>query len=136
MQKSTFVKRCAAMPVQWIVACCFVFLGNQLSYAATCTVTPATNAPNDHTVLMLAPTLAALGDGSLSGDLCTSLEAVQAIGLGLDVEIDDAPAWGAKTQAHFATYRAIVLGDADCPGENAVAVGGSEPVTRAVAPSH
>ncbi len=131
MQNSTLLKKYAAMPVQWIMTCCLVFLGSQLSYAATCTTTPASNAPNDHTVLMLATTLTD-STGNPAGDLCASLEAVQANALDLDVEIDDAAAWGAKTQAQFATYRAIVLGDADCPTETSGTVG-DESVQAAVA---
>lgn len=72
-------------------------------------------ASDSNTVLMLRATV--------TGD-CASLEAVQAQSLNLNVEIDDDAAWGAKIQAEFATYRAIVLGDPDC-------VGGTVPITAA-----
>jgi hypothetical protein len=43
-----------------------------------------------------------------------SVEAVQAAALGFTVEMADAAQWGAKTQAEFATYRALILGDNKC----------------------
>jgi hypothetical protein len=116
-----------------ILACCFIFLSSQLSHA-TCTPVNGgggIGASDSNTVLMLATTLTD-NLGNPGGNLCTSLEAVQAQAspLNLNVEIDDAAAWGAKTQTQFATYRAIVLGDADCPNETAGAVGDA-PVTAA-----
>jgi hypothetical protein len=102
-----------------ILACCFIFLSSQLAHATgACTIVPATQAPDNNTVLMLASTLTDSA-GNAGGDLCTSVEAVQANALGFNVEIDDAAAWGAKSTANFATYRAIVLGDPDCVSGNA-----------------
>ncbi len=107
-----------------VVICCFVFFGSQAAHATSCTLVGAASgvpASTDATVLMLGTTLTD-NTGSPAGDLCTSLEATQAQALGFNVEIDAAAAWGAKTQAQFATYSAIVLGDADCPNETAGAV--------------
>lgn len=111
-----------------ILACCFIFLSSQLSHATgTCTTVSEGSIgapPGNNTVLMLATTLTASAESP--GDLCTSLEAVQAMAspLNLNVEIDEATAWGAKSTAQFATYRAIVLGDPDC-------VAGTGPITEA-----
>lgn len=116
-----------------VLLCCSVCLGTQLSFASCATVSGGggMGASDNNTVLMLGPTLTD-SVGSPSGNLCTSLEAVQAMAspLNYNVEIDDAAQWGAKTQTQFATYRAIVLGDADCPNETAGAVGDS-PVAAA-----
>src|SRR6478672_3168916 len=100
-----------------ILACCFIFLSSQLSHATACNVVLAGSgipATDSLTVLMLATTLT--DNGNPGGNLCNSLEATQAQAspLNLNVEIDDAAAWGAKSTAQFATYRAIVLGDPDC----------------------
>jgi hypothetical protein len=115
------------------VLCCFVCLGSQLSFGSCTTVIGGggVGASDNITVLMLGPTLTD-STGNPTGNLCTSLEAVEAMAapLNYNVEIDDAAAWGAKTATQFATYRAIVLGDADCPNETAGAVGDS-PVTAA-----
>jgi hypothetical protein len=46
----------------------------------------------------------------------TSIEATQALALGFDVVINDAPTWSSMTQADFASYRAIILGDPNCQG--------------------
>lgn len=101
-----------------ILACCFIFLSSQLSHAVCNTLTGGSGvgATDNITVLMLATTLK--GGTDTPTDLCTSLEVVQANALGLNVEIDDATAWGAKSTANFATYRAIVLGDPDCVATN------------------
>lgn len=116
-----------------ILACCFVFLSSQLSHASgACTTTPATQAPTNNWVLILAPTLADSNGKPTSinpnANLCTSLEAVKANDLGFDVEIDDAAAWGAKSTAQFATYGAIVLGDPNCTSG-----GDTTPITAAEA---
>src|SRR5437868_980686 len=108
-----------------------LLLGSQLAHA-TCTSVSGgsgTGATDGSTVLMLASTLAEAGNPG--GNLCNSLEAVRANALSLNVEIDDAAAWGAKTTAQFASYRAIVLGDADCPDETQTGVSGDSPVTAA-----
>lgn len=60
------------------------------------------DAPSDHSVVILAPTV--LGGGG-------SVEAVQALALGFDVVINNADFWGDMTQANFESYRAIILGD-------------------------
>ena len=120
-----------------ILACCFVFLGGQLSHAATCNAITGgggINAPDNNTVLMLATTLA--DSAGTAGNLCTSLEAVQAQAspLNLNVEIDDAAAWGAKSQAQFATYRGIVLGDPNCAVSTA-SITGAESTTETWGPA-
>ena len=98
-----------------VLLCGFVFFSSQ-SARATCTPVnggSGVGATDTNTVLMLATTLTD-SSGSLTGNLCTSVEAVQANALGFNVEIDDAAAWGAKSTAQFASYRAIVLGDPNC----------------------
>src|SRR5262245_56682732 len=57
--------------------------------------------------LILGPTVT----GGLS-----SIEAQEAIALGLTVEIATEAAWAAKTTADFAGYRVIILGDPTCSG--------------------
>ncbi len=42
----------------------------------------------------------------------SSVEYLQAVDLGFTVELADASQWAAKSQADFATYRALILGDA------------------------
>jgi LPXTG-site transpeptidase (sortase) family protein len=75
-------------------------------------VTPAQAAPlsagaaDDHTVLILSTT-------SSNG-----VESAQATALGFTVEMADATQWGAKSTADFATYRALILGDARCSGQS------------------
>jgi hypothetical protein len=111
-----------------IMACFFIFLSSQLSNATgTCTTVTGGSGfgvTDNNTVLMLATTLTD-NTGSPAGNLCTSVEAAQANALNFNVEIDDAAAWGAKSTANFATYRAIVLGDPDCVGP------GTGPITEA-----
>jgi hypothetical protein len=110
--------------VSFVVLCCFAFFGSQSAHASvaqpTCTtiLSGSAGANDTVTVLMLGATLVD-SSGSPTGNLCTSLEATQAQALGFNVEIDNDTAWQAKTQAQFATYRAIVLGDANCPNETA-----------------
>lgn len=65
----------------------------------------AGNAPSSNSVVVLATTVT----GGAS-----SVEAVEAIALGYDVVINNAATWGAMTQANFASYRAIILGDPSC----------------------
>ncbi len=65
----------------------------------------AAGAANDHTVLILGPTV--------TGG-AASREAVAAIAIGMDVEVATAAQWAAKTTADFATYRALILGDPTC----------------------
>jgi len=137
VQKSNFFKKFAVISGQFLIAYCLILFSSKVSYAdVICTMTPSPGAAQPDTVLMLASTLAD-SSGNLAGsevDLCTSLEATQAMALNFNVEIDDAAAWGAKTQAQFATYRAIVLGDADCPSEKGPDFPqGDEPVHPAVA---
>jgi cysteine-rich repeat protein len=48
-----------------------------------------------------------------------SPEATAARNLGYTVELASDAAWGAKTAADFATYRALILGDAHCTGLSA-----------------
>lgn len=67
----------------------------------------AAGAANDHTVLILGPTV--LGGAS-------SLEALAAVAAGMTVEVVDNAGWAAKTAADFATYRALILGDPRCSG--------------------
>jgi hypothetical protein len=43
-----------------------------------------------------------------------SIEATQAVALGFEVVINDAATWSSMTQADFASYRAIILGDPSC----------------------
>src|SRR5438105_10743419 len=71
-----------------ILACCVVFLGSQLSHAVGCITVPAPSAPDSNTVLLLATTLTD-NSGNAAGNLCTSVEATQAVALGFNVEIDD-----------------------------------------------
>jgi LPXTG-site transpeptidase (sortase) family protein len=68
-------------------------------------------AANDHTVLIL--------DTSVSGGV-NSTEALQAVALGYSVEMASAAQWAAKTQAEFATYRALILGDNRCSAINSI----------------
>lgn len=76
---------------------------------AVCLVAPhfahgarGAGAPDDHTVLILAPTVS-------SGQ--SSAEAVLARNLGFTTEVVAAAGWLAKSSADFSTYRAIILGD-------------------------
>src|SRR5439155_466076 len=77
----------------------------------------ATGAANDHTVLILNPTV--------TGG-AASLEAASAAARGMTVELVGNADWASKSQADFATYRAIILGDPTC-------VTGTGPVTAAIA---
>jgi uncharacterized repeat protein (TIGR01451 family)/uncharacterized repeat protein (TIGR02543 family) len=65
----------------------------------------AAGAPNSKTVLIL--------DTSVVNG-ASSVEAVQAAALGFTVEMASASQWAAKSQADFATYRALILGDHTC----------------------
>lgn len=67
----------------------------------------AAGAANDHTVLILGPTV--------SGG-ASSIEAQAAITAGMTVEVVDNAGWAAKSAADFATYRALILGDPTCSG--------------------
>lgn len=116
MKIFSFIRR-QMMPL--VVLCCFASFGSQSAHAG-CNVVlggSGVGALDNMTVLILQATI--------TGD-CSSLEALQAQAapLGLNVEIDDDAAWGAKTQAQFATYRAIILGDPNC-------VLGTVPITAA-----
>ena len=51
--------------------------------------------------------------GTVTGGT-NSVEAKAAQGLGYTVEVVNDAVWGVKTSADFATYRAIILGDANC----------------------
>lgn len=72
----------------------------------------AAPAPDANSVLILDPTVSG-GAGSR--------EAVLAAANGFTVVVDSAVAWGARTTAEFATFRAIILGDATCTSVGAVA---------------
>jgi|SRR5882724_11587639 len=61
------------------------------------------------TVLILADTV--FGDVS-------SLEAQAAENVGYTVEVVDSAGWLAKSQAQFASYRALILGDPNCVGDD------------------
>jgi cysteine-rich repeat protein len=69
-------------------------------------------APNSNSVLILGSTVSG-GAGSR--------EAVFAAANGFTVVVDSAAAWGARTTADFATFRAIILGDATCTSLGVVA---------------
>ncbi len=64
------------------------------------------------TVLILGPTV--------SGG-ASSVEATAAVAAGYTVEVVDAMTWAGKSAADFATYRAIILGDATCDDISAIA---------------
>jgi hypothetical protein len=125
MKIFTFVRR---QMVPLVVLGCFAFFDSPSAHATTCAtvLSGSIGASDTVTVLLLRATLAS----SIGTDMCTSLEATKAQALGFNVEIDSDTAWEAKTQAQFATYRAIVLGDANCPNQNGGAVLDS-PVTAA-----
>jgi hypothetical protein len=72
----------------------------------------AAGAANDHTVLILGPTV--------SGG-ASSREALAATALGLTVEVATAAQWGAKSSADFGTYIALIMGDATCTTIPAIA---------------
>lgn len=82
----------------------------------------ASGAANDHTVIVLGSTV--------SGG-ASSREAVFANGAGYDVEVVDGSTWSSKTAAEFATYRALILGDATCSGIGTYAITDAE-ANRAV----
>ena len=65
----------------------------------------AAGAADAYTVLILGPTVSGGED---------SVEAIKAKELGYTVEIVDNAGWAAKSAADFATYRALILGDATC----------------------
>lgn len=65
----------------------------------------AAGAANDHTVLVLGPTVT----GGAS-----SVEATAAAAIGMSIEVVDNAGWAAKSTADFATYRALIIGDATC----------------------
>ncbi|MBI3249837.1 MAG: DUF4215 domain-containing protein [Deltaproteobacteria bacterium] len=71
----------------------------------------AAGAASDHTVLILGSTV--------SGG-ASSVEATAATAAGYDVEVVDDATWSGKSAADFATYRAIILGDAFCAGVSAI----------------
>jgi len=72
----------------------------------------AAGAADDHTVLILGPTV--------TGG-AASREAAAAGAIGMNVEVASAAQWAAKTTADFATYRALILGDATCTSLSAAA---------------
>jgi hypothetical protein len=77
----------------------------------TCSVNsnPEVGSPaaNANTVLILEPTVA-------GG--CSSQEAVQSLAEGYFVEVASSSQWAVKTEAQFATYRALILGDGQTGG--------------------
>lgn len=79
--------------------------------AATVHINLAGNAPSPNSVVILNTTV----NGAAG-----SVEAVQALGLGYDVVINDAATWGGMTQANFASYRAIILGDPFCQSATSI----------------
>lgn len=68
----------------------------------------AAPAPDANSVLIL--------DTTVTGG-ASSVEAVQATSLGLTPVVVDAATWAAMTTAEFASYRALILGDATCNGD-------------------
>lgn len=92
-------------------------LWQTLALAVGCGLAPipttlASGAGDDSTVLIL--------DTTVSGG-AGSREAQAAVLAGMSVEVVTAAGWAAKTTAEFATYRALVLGDATCGGSAAAA---------------
>ena len=87
------------------VSTLFPFLAVAAALCLSASRVYAAGAPNDHTVLIL--------DSTVSGGT-SSLEATQATAQGFTVEVVSDAVWGAKTQAEFGTYRALILGDPDC----------------------
>lgn len=77
---------------------------------------PNTLAQVENKVLILGPTV--------SGG-ASSREAQAAVAAGMTVEVVDNAGWAAKTQADFAKYRALILGDATCTGLGAVTAANS-----------
>jgi len=77
------------------------------AFAFTLPIARGAPAPDSNTVLIL---------GSTIGFANPSLEKAKAMALGFNVEIASDVDWAAKSTADFATYRAIILGDATCPG--------------------
>ena len=59
-------------------------------------------------------------DPTVSGG-AASLEAAAAVAAGHGVDVVDAATWGAMTQANFAAYDAIILGDPTCVGSTSPA---------------
>ena len=84
-------------------------VGSQFTSAASFTA----NAPDNHSVLLLSSTLS---DSGLGGDT-GSWEEAQAIADGLTPVIASPADWATMTQANFATYRAVVLGDRTCSAD-------------------
>ena len=87
-----------------------VALAVPISYAvaASKSSTAPTRAADNQTVLFLASSL----DPSDGPTFATSIEVQEAVTNGYSVEIDSDVQWAAKSAADFATYRAIVIGDA------------------------
>ena len=71
----------------------------------------AAGAANDRTVLILSSTV--------TGG-AASREAFYATSAGFTVEMATNAQWAAKSAADFATYRALILGDATCTGIGAI----------------
>src|SRR5262245_66658931 len=70
----------------------------------------ALGAADDHTVLILSTTVVP----DPADPAGRSPEQIFAEAAGFTVEVADPVAWGAKSAADFATYRALVLGDPSC----------------------
>lgn len=81
------------------------------SASAATTYTNLANAPSSNSVVILVTTV----NGGTS-----SVESTQALALGYDVVINNAATWSSMTQANFASYRAIVLGDPSCASNTGV----------------
>src|ERR1035438_6007525 len=105
------------LPVHFSVKPLAFMLGFALLGLTSSQRLQASGAANDHTVLILGPTVTG---GS------SSVEALRAVAHGLTVEVVDNAGWAAKSQADFATYVALILGDPTC-------VGGTGPITAAEA---
>lgn len=91
--------RCSKVFVVMVLVLLFFQVGP--AYAAS----HSAGAANDHTVLILSTSV-------YNG--ASSVEAVQAEALGFTVEMADASQWAAKSQADFASYRALIIGDNRC----------------------
>jgi hypothetical protein len=76
-------------------------------------------AVNNLREVQAAPDKVLILSSTVTGGL-SSREALAAAALGYTVEVVDNAGWGAKTQADFAGYRALILGDATCTSIGAI----------------
>src|SRR5262245_8352657 len=82
-----------------------LLIGALSMVAALTTASMARSAVTSNNVLILA--------GTVSGGL-SSIEATEALSLGLTVDVVDDATWAAMSAEQFASYRAIILGDPTC----------------------